>query len=133
MRKLIAAFLLLLLILSSCVTPGISPETTDEKTDTRTETETFVTTSGAVTDEKTTEEQTDTTQSPPEKTAAPTVKGYLLTEPGIAMIYGSCTDNSEIILKSDIEEFTAHSDGGYFAVSKRPHTMELQQPGNRDD
>ena len=119
MRKIIAAFLLLLLILSSCVTPGTSPETTDEKTDNRTETETYVTTSETVTDAQTTEEQTDTTQDPPEKTAAPTVKGYLLIEPGIAMIYGACAVDSEINLKSDNEEFTAHSDGEYFAVAAK--------------
>ena len=119
MKRFLSLLILLLLALSACVSPADTRETTTcATTETRAETETDVITSNAATEEQTTAERTeDTTQSPPEKTEKPTVKGYILIEPGVAMIYGSCAKDSEIKLKSDIEEFTAHSDGEYFAVA----------------
>lgn len=106
------------------------PETSDIPADTVTETVIDTQTAPPdttkapdTTNTQTTEPETSaapetTTEKAPEpvKTGTPTVKGWILTEPGMAMIYGECEVDSELTVKTEFEEYKANSDGKYFAV-----------------
>lgn len=67
---------------------------------------------------ETTAAEVTTTAAPPKpvKTSAPEIKGWVLTEPDAAMIYGECEPDSELHVKTGQQEYKARSDGGYFVV-----------------
>ncbi len=95
-----------------------APETaeleTDEESadDTVTETETETETE---TDAKTT--TAAVTTKPKSHTAVPSIKGNTLLEPGVALIYGSCEEDSVIKLVCGGFESEIKADGGFFAAS----------------
>ena len=65
---------------------------------------------------ETAEPVTETDAPSAGKTAAPVIKGYVLTEPGRAMVYGSCEKDGVITVTAAEGSFEAHADGVYFAV-----------------
>ncbi len=62
---------------------------------------------------------TTTVYTPEEKTSKPTIKGYVILEPGRALVYGECEEDSSLTVKSENETYKAHSDGKYFAVAAK--------------
>lgn len=144
MKKAAAALLLaVFLIITSCGTdPTVTEETTatetdetisvtvtEKETETETETDTEAVTETDIKTETEAETGEETTAfiPEPEKADTPVIKGRVLTEPGMAMIYGECEEDAILSVVSELEEFTAHADGRFFAVP-----AELKDSGATD-
>ena len=106
-----------------------SPSVTDKDTaDTADQTEIQTGTQpGDVTEVLTGPATEPATEPVMQATDAPAVKGYVITEPGVAVVYGECTVDSVIAAKTTGYGVEALSDGKYFAVP-----VKLSEKGGTD-